>query len=68
MFVRYVRASFPRSFFACEPSIPVVVRMGKEKNLASQMYPGCRVCRTLEELLADEAVELVIVNTPNYTF
>ena len=26
-----------------------------------------RVCRTLEELLGDEAVELVIVNTPNYT-
>jgi scyllo-inositol 2-dehydrogenase (NADP+) len=39
----------------------------REKNLASKIYPGVRVCRTLEELLADEAVELVIVNTPNYT-
>ena len=39
----------------------------REKNLASHIYPGVRVCRTLEELLADDAVELVIVNTPNYT-
>ena len=39
----------------------------REKNLASKIYPGVWVCRTLEELLADEAVELVIVNTPNYT-
>lgn len=39
----------------------------REKNLASKIYPGVRVCRTLQELLADEAVELVIVNTPNYT-
>lgn len=39
----------------------------REKNLAAQIYPGVRVCRTLQELLADGAVELVIVNTPNYT-
>jgi scyllo-inositol 2-dehydrogenase (NADP+) len=31
------------------------------------LYPGVRTCRSLEELLADPAVELVIVNTPNYT-
>jgi predicted dehydrogenase len=39
----------------------------REKNLAAQIYPGVKVCRTLEELLADNEVELVIVNTPNYT-
>lgn len=39
----------------------------RDKNLAAAIYPAVRVCRTLEELLADAAVELVIVNTPNYT-
>jgi scyllo-inositol 2-dehydrogenase (NADP+) len=39
----------------------------REKNLAQQIYPSVRVCRTLGDLLADEVVELVIVNTPNYT-
>jgi scyllo-inositol 2-dehydrogenase (NADP+) len=39
----------------------------REKNLAQAIYPDVRVCRTLPALLADPAVELVIVNTPNYT-
>ena len=39
----------------------------RSKNLAEGLYPGVRTCRSLEELLADPAVELVIVNTPNYT-
>lgn len=39
----------------------------RNKNLAAQIYPGVKVVRSLEELLADGAVELVIVNTPNYT-
>ncbi len=39
----------------------------RSKNLAQEKYPGVKTCRTLEEVLADEAVELVIVNTPNYT-
>lgn len=39
----------------------------RSKNLARELYPSVRTCRSLEELLADPAVELVIVNTPNYT-
>jgi scyllo-inositol 2-dehydrogenase (NADP+) len=39
----------------------------REKNLAVALYPTVRTYRKLEELLGDEAVELVIVNTPNYT-
>lgn len=39
----------------------------RTKNLAQQKYPGVKTYRTLEELLADDAIELVIVNTPNYT-
>ena len=39
----------------------------RSKNLAEQKYPGVKTYRTLEDLLADDEVELVVVNTPNYT-
>jgi scyllo-inositol 2-dehydrogenase (NADP+) len=39
----------------------------RTKQLAAAKYPGVKTFRSLEELLADDAVELVIVNTPNYT-
>ena len=39
----------------------------RSKNLAEQKYPGVKTFRTLEDMLADDAIELVVVNTPNYT-
>jgi len=39
----------------------------RTKDLARQNYPGVKTYRSLEELLADAAIELVIVNTPNAT-
>lgn len=39
----------------------------RSKNEACQLYPDVKTFRTLDELLADPAVELVIVNTPNAT-
>jgi predicted dehydrogenase len=39
----------------------------RSKNLAQELYPGVKTYRSLEELLADKAIELVIVNTPNVT-
>src|SRR5665213_1278509 len=38
----------------------------RSKNLAEQKYPGVKTFRTLEDMLADDAIELVVVNTPNY--
>jgi scyllo-inositol 2-dehydrogenase (NADP+) len=58
---------FHAPFLHVSPQFQLYSVWEREKNLASKIYPGVRVCRTLEELLADEAVELVIVNTPNYT-
>ncbi|HET6252638.1 MAG TPA: Gfo/Idh/MocA family oxidoreductase [Puia sp.] len=58
---------FHAPFLHVSPQFQLCSVWEREKNLATQIYPGVRVCRTLEELLADEAVELVIVNTPNYT-
>ncbi len=39
----------------------------RSKNLAPAKYPGVKTYRTLEEVLGDESIELVIVNTPNAT-
>ena len=39
----------------------------RSKNLAIEKYPDIKTYRTLEEMLADDALELVIVNTPNFT-
>jgi len=37
----------------------------RSKNIAEEKYPGIKTFRSLEEMLKDEAIELVIVNTPN---
>jgi scyllo-inositol 2-dehydrogenase (NADP+) len=39
----------------------------RSKNLAQEKYPGIQTYRSLEEMLADESIQLVIVNTPNAT-
>lgn len=39
----------------------------RTKNLGEEKYPGIKTFHSLEAMLADEAIELVIVNTPNYT-
>ena len=39
----------------------------RTKSLAQQKYPLIKTFRTLEEMLADKNIELVIVNTPSIT-
>jgi predicted dehydrogenase len=39
----------------------------RTKNIASEKYPEIKTFKTLESMLADDQIELVIVNTPNYT-
>jgi predicted dehydrogenase len=39
----------------------------RSKNLAAEKYPGVKTFRSLDELLKDDAIELVVVNTPNFT-
>jgi len=39
----------------------------RSKKNAAQQYPGIKSFDTYEALLNDDAIELVIVNTPNYT-
>ena len=39
----------------------------RSKDLARALYPSVNIYRSLDEMLADEQVELVVVNTPNHT-
>ncbi|MFT3825384.1 MAG: Gfo/Idh/MocA family oxidoreductase [Chitinophagaceae bacterium] len=56
---------FHAPFINVSPQFNLYAVWERSKNLAEQQYPGVRTYRTLEEILADEAVELVVVNTPN---
>ncbi len=39
----------------------------RTNKLAQQAYPNIKSYNTVEELIADQAIELVIINTPNFT-
>lgn len=58
---------FHAPFITVNPGFNLYAAWERTKNLAEQKYPGVKTFRTLEDMLADEAVELVVVNTPNYT-
>ncbi len=58
---------FHAPFISTHPGFNFYAVWERTKNLAQEKYPDVKVYRALEEMLADEAVELVIVNTPNNT-
>lgn len=58
---------FHAPFIKINPGFNLYAVWERTKNLAQEKYPGIKTYRTLDELLADNAIELVIVNTPNYT-
>src|ERR1700753_2194149 len=59
--------TFHAPFLHVNPGFELYAVWEREKNLAAAFYPSIKVFRTLEELLGDPAIELVVVNTPNYT-
>ncbi len=58
---------FHAPFINSHPGFRFYAVWERSKNLAQEKYPDVKVYRTLEEMLADESVELVVVNTPNAT-
>ena len=58
---------FHAPFIKFNPGFNFYAVWERTKNLAEQKYPGVKTFRILEDMLADEVVELVVVNTPNYT-
>ena len=58
---------FHAPFLNINPGFNLYAVWERTKNLAVEKYPSIKTYRTLEDMLADNYVELVIVNTPNNT-
>jgi predicted dehydrogenase len=58
---------FHAPFIDVNPKFDLYGVLERTKNLAKESYPKIKTFRTLDALLDDEAVELVILNTPNIT-
>jgi scyllo-inositol 2-dehydrogenase (NADP+) len=58
---------FHAPFINLHPGLNLYGVWERTKNLAAAKYPGVQTFRALETMLEDEAVELVIVNTPSVT-
>ncbi|SNR31236.1 Predicted dehydrogenase [Maribacter sedimenticola] len=58
---------FHAPFAAKNPNLNLYAVWERTKNEAVKKYPDIITFRTLDELLADNKVELVIVNTPSVT-
>lgn len=58
---------FHAPFLAAHPGFVLTAAWERSKSEAVQFYPSITTHRTLEDVLADDRIELVVVNTPNYT-
>ncbi len=58
---------FHSPFLSINPHFNFYAVWERTKDLAKEKFPEVKTYRTLEAMLADDLVELVIVNTPNYT-
>ncbi|WP_400077552.1 Gfo/Idh/MocA family oxidoreductase [Winogradskyella sp. R77965] len=58
---------FHAPFIEVNPNFNLYGVLERTKNEAQKRYPTIKTFRSLEDLLADETIELVVVNTPNIT-
>ena len=58
---------FHAPFLHCNPGFELYAIWEREKDLSRALYPYVHVYRSFEEILEDQAIELVVINTPNYT-
>jgi predicted dehydrogenase len=48
------------------PGFEIKAIVERTKDLSRKLYSGSRLVRSLEEMLEDEEIELVIINTPDF--
>ncbi|MBI9039897.1 MAG: Gfo/Idh/MocA family oxidoreductase [Lutibacter sp.] len=58
---------FHAPFLFVNPKFNLFAVLERTKNLGQEKYPSIKTFRSLEEMLKDDTIELVIVNTPNIT-
>lgn len=58
---------FHAPFIDVHPHFNLYGVLERSKNLAQKSYPNIKTFRSYQELLSDETIDLVVVNTPNIT-
>ncbi|MEP6617617.1 MAG: Gfo/Idh/MocA family oxidoreductase [Ginsengibacter sp.] len=58
---------FHAPFIVVNPHFHLYSVWERSKNIAAGYFPAIKTYRTLEDMLADDQLELVVVNTPNAT-
>ncbi|RYY53545.1 MAG: oxidoreductase [Chitinophagaceae bacterium] len=58
---------FHAPFLRNHPGFELVAIVERHKNESRELYPETKLLRSFEELLADDTIELVVVNTPVQT-
>ena len=58
---------FHAPFISLHPGFELVGAWERSKQLIANDYPGVQSYSSIEDLLADDSIQLVIVNTPTYT-
>lgn len=58
---------FHAPFFATMPEFELVAVLERTKNESQKKYPFVKVVRTIEELVDDPTIDLIVITTPNET-
>lgn len=58
---------FHAPFIALDPQFELVGIWERSSSASLEFYPDIRIYRSLEEVLEDASIDLVIVNTPTFT-
>lgn len=58
---------FHAPFVSAVPGLKLVSILQRKGDEAARAYPSVRIDRSLEDLLSDKSIELVVVSTPNET-
>lgn len=56
---------FHGPFLKVNQGFEVASILERSKELSKELFPGCKIMRNYNEILADPEIELVIVNTPD---
>ncbi len=58
---------FHAPFVSAVPGLKLAAIMQRSGDEAAKAYPGTKIVRSLDELLGDASIEVVVVSTPNET-
>src|SRR5689334_18075602 len=58
---------FHAPFFETMPEYELVAVLERTKNESQKKYPSVKIVRSIEELVTDPSIDLVVITTPNET-